>query len=153
MIKWWSVFGVLKTSMSDGQTHFKIKTDWMVGKGLMVPHLFTIPSGKWCKGNMKRLGRDLFCVFRPALFELQTYSQNFSDLILIVQHALKNHSWERNENICPFAAFMKRESTTSIRTSPRSIAVTPVMVTEVQLKSLLNFEMLKKFCGDLYPLV
>lgn len=43
IIDWAGAFGVRKSLMSDGPTHFKNETIRMVAKGLKVPHHFTLP--------------------------------------------------------------------------------------------------------------
>lgn len=66
IIYFYAAFGVPKGLMSDGPTHFKNYTLFLVSRGLLTPHHFTLPCIPWSNGAVERLGRSFFVYFVPS---------------------------------------------------------------------------------------
>ena len=139
--------------MSDGPTHFRNETVRLIGKGLKVPHHFTLPYNPWSNGAVERLGRELLRVMRSVLSELQMSFTEWPDILPLVQSALNNVPSPQRGNISPITAFMGREPTAPIATFLRSSTIKPITVEAAKLKKRLNISTLKARMAELHPIV
>lgn len=71
LIDWCAEFGVPDVYMSVGSTHFKNETLQLLRKDLKVPHHLTIPYYPWSNGAVERLRKELLCMARAVLSEIQ----------------------------------------------------------------------------------
>lgn len=85
-----AAFGVPVVLTSDGPTHFKNETIRYLTKGLRTSHYFKLPYCPWYKGAVERLGKELLCVARGLLSELQLRHNDWPPLVPLFQSALKN---------------------------------------------------------------
>lgn len=91
--------------MSEGPTHFKHETIRLLSKELRVPHHFTLPYCLWSNGGIERLGKELFRTLRAVLSELQMRSNEWPDLLPIIQSALNKSPSPQRNNIALITAF------------------------------------------------
>lgn len=153
IIEWWSAFGVPKSLMSDGPSHFKNETLRLVSKGLSAPYHFTLPYCPWSNGAVDRLGKELVRTCRAILSELQMRPEEWPDILPIIQSTLNNTPSRHRQKIAPITAFIGADPTPPIRTFLRTSTVTPVTVTEAQAECLLNVDRLKSCISELHPIV
>lgn len=137
--------------MSDGPTHFKNETVCHVFKGLKLPHHFMLPYYPWSNSAVERLGRELLCVIRSLISELQIDNKKWPDIIPLVQSILNSFPSPHRGNICLFKSSMGRKPTPPVLTFLRSATFTSVTVAEAQREFKLNIEEPVKLCADLHP--
>jgi transposase InsO family protein len=105
IIDWCAAFGVPNGLMSDGPTHFKNEAIRLFTKGLKTPHLFTHPYCPCSNGAVERLGKELLCVARSVISELQLRPEEWPDILPLLQSALNNAPSPQRGNVSPVTAF------------------------------------------------
>lgn len=130
IIDWASAFGVPKSLMSDGPTHFKNEMVRLVAKGLKVPHHFTLPYSPWSNGSVERFGKELLLVFRSVVSELQMQPKEWTDLVPLIQSVLNNAPSPQRRNITPITAFTGMDPTPPVSTFILSSTCAPVLVSD-----------------------
>lgn len=153
IVDWCAAFGVPKSLMSDGPTHFKNETLNRLSKGLKVPHHFTLPYTPWSNGAVERLGKELLRVFRSITSELLLRPEEWPDLLPIVQSALNNAPSPQRRNIPPVTAFTGLDSSPPIATFIRSSTTTPMTISDVARERAVNLYALQTKIAELHPLV
>lgn len=153
IIDWSAAFNVPKGLMSDGPTHFKNETIRLVCKGLRVPHHFTLPYSPWSNGGIERLGKELLRVFRATASELGMRTDEWPDLLPVVQSVINNSPSPQRHNIPPVTAFTGMPATPPISTFYRSVTATSVTPDAVQSGRLANIMHLQDALNLLHPVV
>lgn len=153
IIDWLAAFGVPKGLMSDGPTHFKNETIRLLNKQLKVPHHFTLPYSPWSSGAIERLGKELLKVFRPITSDLQIRSEEWPDLLPVVQSVLNNSPSSQRGDIAPVKAFTGMDATPPISTFLRSSTLQIMTVQQVCEERFQHVKELQKVLEDLHTLV
>lgn len=152
IIDWCAAFGVPKSLMSDGPTHFKHETLCLVSRGLRVPHYFTLPYTLWSNGAVERLGKEMLRVLRSVLSELQMHLSEWPDLLPLVQSALSNATSAQRNMVASITAFTRLNPSPPISTFFRTETSSSVTTTDAQRERILNIEELEKGVAELHPL-
>lgn len=66
VIGWCTSFGVPKSLMGDGPTHFKIEMIRLICKGLKVPHHFVLLYFPWLMVLLNAQEKSIFVYFDPS---------------------------------------------------------------------------------------
>lgn len=153
IIDWCAAFGVPKSLLSDGPTHFKNETVRLVCEGLRVPHHFTLPYCPWSNGAVERLGKELLRVFRAVLSELQMRHDEWPDLLPLVQSALNTAPSPQRGDVSPITAFTGLPPTPPISTFIRTATAKALTITEAQRECVFNIKDLQERAAELHPII
>lgn len=105
IIDWSAAFCISKGFMSDGTSHLKNETLFLLAKELHTPHNFTLPYCLWYNGAVERLGKELFRITRSLLFELQQITDSWAQLVLVTQSVINNPRSLQRNGVAPIIAF------------------------------------------------
>lgn len=97
LIRWFSTFGPVRSSISERGSHFKLELLKTLRKYVFASHHYILAYCPWSNGSV-----ELLRATRAILSELQ---QNQSTVILMVQYGLNNSSLERLGNRTPQSVF------------------------------------------------
>lgn len=111
-----AAFGVPSQFVSDGPTHFKNERIRSAGKGLCVPHHFTLPFTPWSNGALERLGKELLWVFGAIMLEHRFIYKEWPDLLPLVQIAINNGPPTKRAGVSPATSMTGLKSTPPIST-------------------------------------
>lgn len=87
LVDWCLDFGVPEGFMSEGSTHFKNDTLYMLSELLRLKKHFTLPYKPWSNSAVERLRKELLRVFQAVTPELQLRLEEWPDLLPLVQSA------------------------------------------------------------------
>lgn len=153
IIDWYTAFVVPKLLISNGPTNFKNETVRLVSKSLKVLHHFCLPYHTWSNGAVERLGKELIGVLRLACSEFQLRSEEWPDVLPLIQSVLIVSYSPQRGIISPLTAFMDIKPTPTISTFIQYATPTKVSLADVQSERPLNISTLQSKMAELHPVV
>lgn len=139
--------------MSDEPTHFRNEIVRLVAKGLKTPYHFTLPYTPWSNGAVERLGKAVLRVFRSVCSGLRRPTEEWPDLLPLVQSALNMAPSPQRGNVAPITAKTVQDPSPPIRTFFRMVTATPATLIRLQSEQAPNLQVLMKPMDELHPAI
>ena len=146
LLKWFSLFGVVSTWVSDRGSHFKNKVMERLNRQLHAHHHFTTPYCPQSNGTVETVCKEVLRAVRALLSEFRLKEKEWPEVLPLLQSIL-NHSVRPSlNNEAPITVFTGLPADNPLRTliQPGSMNVSSIDVVKAQ--KIINF---KKMQGSL----
>lgn len=153
LLEWCSSFRIPEMLMSDQGSHLKNETVRELARRLRVPHHFTLPYSSWSNGAVERIGKELQRFFRSTLSELGMQSEEWPDLVPLVQSGLNNSPSSQRGNIAPITIFSGSEPSSPLSYFRRHKTAKNATVSEAVCPKSFDLSLVQQRLSQLHPVV
>jgi transposase InsO family protein len=113
-MRWFAVFGVVLLWISDRGSHVKNGVVRRVQKELKATHHFTTANCPWSNGTIESACKQVIRDCRVVLSEMKMYTEEWPEVVNMVQSVLNNSISTRLNKRTPMKVFTGHVETTPL---------------------------------------
>jgi hypothetical protein len=147
------VFGVVLLLISDRGSYFKNEVVQQVQKELKAKHHFTTANCPWSNDTIESACKQVIRAFRAVLSELKLYSDEWPEVVNMVQSVLKNSSSTRLNKKTPMQVITEHAETTPLALMLEDNVPVNAPLDFIKAQRLMEVEKLSKAMTEIHAQV
>jgi hypothetical protein len=116
LLQWSANFGIAKTWVSDGASHYVNEVVKLLSERLKVQHHIVVAHSPWANGTVETMMSQILRVFRALLSEWRMHAEDWPLLVPIVQSILNHAPSSRLGGRAPIEAYTGLPSSRPLNT-------------------------------------
>jgi hypothetical protein len=153
LMKWFALFGVVPTWVSDRGSHFKNRIVAGVKSALHAQHHLTTAYCPWANGSVERVCREVLRACRALFSEFRMLTTEWPAVSPLIQSPLNNSPYARLGGLAPSEVLLNVRADSPLRTIAPDLEHSPMSFSDIRAEQILHMNTLKRAVEEMHHTV